>query len=283
MERYRTIKYEYWRDPDMSQLDAQTNLCLISLWNFTDDNGVIPGRASWIRETIFSCWKIMSARTINKCLKNLIAVNKIIPFTYRGQSFFFIVNFKQDQKVEKKWAKFYIEPEKVEPVIARELESRNLKNPVQKRVLEHSDETSETEGKKSKEKNEYRHGFSKPYTADMVSNMGKNIDMERGSMHPPNTLYFILQIQEITNRHLGRDITVEEAEKLSLVINDLSVWEETMKYWVEKGYNPENLDAMTDRYRRIVKGILSSDPSANEYGHIPQVMFTDEELRRMDL
>lgn len=51
--RIRTIKPEFWSHEDISELDAETTLLLIGLFNYADDEGYFRANESLIRSAIF--------------------------------------------------------------------------------------------------------------------------------------------------------------------------------------------------------------------------------------
>lgn len=51
--RIRSVKPEFWRSPDTTDLDFFTRLFFIGLWNYVDDNGVGEDNINLIRSDLF--------------------------------------------------------------------------------------------------------------------------------------------------------------------------------------------------------------------------------------
>ena len=52
--RIRSIKPEFWRSPDISDLAIEDRLLFIGLWSYVDDNGVGQDRVSTICADLFA-------------------------------------------------------------------------------------------------------------------------------------------------------------------------------------------------------------------------------------
>lgn len=115
MPRIRTVKPEYWSDEKLGQESEAVQLTYIAIWNFADDYGVVKATPLYLKSQIFPYKDKLRIDVFCTWLKRLEELEVVIPFTYRGESFYYILNFRKHQKVDK--------PSKARNCPERELQS----------------------------------------------------------------------------------------------------------------------------------------------------------------
>jgi hypothetical protein len=101
MPRIRTIKPDFWNDEKLAQEPETIMLTFIGTWNFSDDYGVVKGNPVLLKSFIYPYKDKLRIDTFSTWLKRLVELDAIIPFSYRGESFYYIRTFREHQKVEK--------------------------------------------------------------------------------------------------------------------------------------------------------------------------------------
>ena len=96
MARKRQIDPLFWIDGDLSKISDKAKLLYIGLWNFADDNGVIPNNPYEIKGAIFPHSQVK----IDKNIDELIKINKLIPYEVEGKQYLWIKNFIKHQKID---------------------------------------------------------------------------------------------------------------------------------------------------------------------------------------
>jgi len=95
------IKPEYWNDEKLGSEPESIQLTYIGTWTFSDDYGVVKGNPIWLKNQIFPYKQALRIETFSKWLEALEGQEMLIPFTLRGEKFYFIRTFRQHQSVEK--------------------------------------------------------------------------------------------------------------------------------------------------------------------------------------
>ena len=101
MPRIRSIKPDFWNDEKLGQEPEVIMLTFIGLWNFSDDYGVVKANHIWLKNQIYPYKDKLRIDAFSSWLQRLSELEAIIPFTYRGESFYYIRTFRKHQKVEK--------------------------------------------------------------------------------------------------------------------------------------------------------------------------------------
>lgn len=101
MPRIRTVKPEFWNDEKIGQENESIMLTYIGTWNFADDYGVVKANPGWLKNQIFPYKTTLRIETFSTWLNRLEALDVLIPFTHRGESFYYIRTFRKHQKVDK--------------------------------------------------------------------------------------------------------------------------------------------------------------------------------------
>jgi len=142
MARSRILKPEFWSDEKLAQVSREVRLTFAGLWTCSDDYGVTKGHPAWLKSQIFPYDTDLTLTQFQEWLADLERIGVIDPFTANGESFFYIRNFSEHQKVDR--------PSKMRnPPCPRDIlanPSRVSREPVASDSRECSDETeTETE------------------------------------------------------------------------------------------------------------------------------------------
>ena len=99
MARSRIIKPEFWSDEKLAKLSLQARLLYIGLWNTSDDAGTTQGHPLWLKSQIFPYDQI-STTQIRRWLQDLVNLGRILPYTVKGEQYYFIPGFLKHQKIQ---------------------------------------------------------------------------------------------------------------------------------------------------------------------------------------
>jgi len=101
MARYRILKPEFWSDEKLAQVLREVRLTFAGLWTCSDDYGVTKGHPAWLKAQIFPYDTDLTLTQFQQWLADLERIGVIAPFTADGESFFYIRNFSEHQKVDR--------------------------------------------------------------------------------------------------------------------------------------------------------------------------------------
>ena len=101
MPRIRSVKPDFWNDEKIGQEPEAIMLTFIGTWNFSDDYGVVKANPVWLKNQIFPYKDKLRIDTFSSWLVRLSELEAVIPFTYKGENFYYIRNFRKHQRVEK--------------------------------------------------------------------------------------------------------------------------------------------------------------------------------------
>lgn len=101
MARSRILKPEFWSDEKLALVSREARLTFAGLWTCSDDYGVTKGHPAWLKAQIFPYDVDLPMAEFQKWLADLERIGVIAPFTADGESFFFIRNFADHQKVDR--------------------------------------------------------------------------------------------------------------------------------------------------------------------------------------
>jgi len=99
MARTRSIKPEFWSDEKLAQISLQARLLYIGLWTTCDDAGRTKAHPIWLRSQIFP-YDSFPEKQIEAWLKELIDLNRIVPYTINGERYFTVPKFHEHQKIQ---------------------------------------------------------------------------------------------------------------------------------------------------------------------------------------
>lgn len=101
MPRIRTIKPEFWNDQKLGMESEAVMLVCIALWNLSDDYGTVNGNQMWLKNQIFPYKDKLRIDVFSTWLARLVELEVIIPFTFKGGSFYYIRTFRKHQRVDR--------------------------------------------------------------------------------------------------------------------------------------------------------------------------------------
>lgn len=103
--RIRSIKPEFWRSPDISDLAIEDRLLFIGLWSYVDDNGVGQDRVSTICADLFADDLSRDPREtlarVSEGLGRLSEAGRIVRFTVGNRDYLAIDNWAKHQRIDK--------------------------------------------------------------------------------------------------------------------------------------------------------------------------------------
>jgi hypothetical protein len=101
MARSRILKPEFWSDEKLALVSREARLTFAGLWTCSDDYGVTKGHPAWLKAQIFPYDVDLPLEEFGVWLADLERIGVIYPFTADGESFFYIRNFSDHQKVDR--------------------------------------------------------------------------------------------------------------------------------------------------------------------------------------
>jgi len=101
MARSRILKPEFWSDEKLAQVPREVRLTFAGLWTCSDDYGVTKGHPAWLKAQIFPYDTDLTLTQFQQWLTALERIGVIDPFMADGESFFYIRNFSEHQKVDR--------------------------------------------------------------------------------------------------------------------------------------------------------------------------------------
>jgi hypothetical protein len=101
MARSRILKPEFWSDEKLATVSREARLTFAGLWTCSDDYGVTKGHPAWLKAQIFPYDVELPLEEFGRWLADLERIGVIDPFTADGESFFYIRNFSDHQKVDR--------------------------------------------------------------------------------------------------------------------------------------------------------------------------------------
>ncbi|WP_206430633.1 hypothetical protein [Brevibacterium aurantiacum] len=103
--RIRSIKPEFWRSPDVSDLVIEDRLLFIGLWSYVDDNGVGQDRVSTICADLFADDLSRDPREtlarVSEGLQRLSEAGRIVRYTVEKRDYLAIDNWAKHQRIDK--------------------------------------------------------------------------------------------------------------------------------------------------------------------------------------
>jgi len=111
MPRIRSIKPEFWTNEQVVRCSRDARLLFVGLWNFADDQGVIPASPRQIGLQVFPGDNLKPER-IEAFLSELLEASLLLLFEAAGKRYFFITGWHH-QRIAKKTAKYPAPPESI--------------------------------------------------------------------------------------------------------------------------------------------------------------------------
>jgi len=101
MARIRSVKPGFWNDEKIGQEPETVMLTFIGLWTFSDDYAVVRANPLWLKNQIFPYKDKLRIDAFSGWLIRLVELEAVIPFTYRGESYYCIRTFRKHQKPDR--------------------------------------------------------------------------------------------------------------------------------------------------------------------------------------
>lgn len=140
MPRIRSIKPDFYSDPDLGRLSLEARYLYQSLWVFADDHGRLAGDSRLIKSQTFPFDDKISAKKVKSLLDELEGAGKVMRYEHDGIAYVYLPNFNKHQKIDRPQAAKFPEP----PRIDGESES-NVREPLD----EHSPNEQRTDAEDS--------------------------------------------------------------------------------------------------------------------------------------
>lgn len=119
--RIRSIKPEFWRSEDISNLSIEDRLLFIGLWSYVDDNGVGLDRMALIAADLFADDLSRDSREtlarVSGGLQRLSEAGRIVRYTVDDRNYIAITNWHVHQRIDKPNKPRYPEPTSENAVI----------------------------------------------------------------------------------------------------------------------------------------------------------------------
>jgi len=101
MARIRSVKPGFWNDEKIGQEPETVMLTFIGLWTFSDDYAVVRANPLWLKNQIFPYKDKLRIDAFSGWLNRLVELEAVIPFIYRGESYYCIRTFRKHQKPDR--------------------------------------------------------------------------------------------------------------------------------------------------------------------------------------
>lgn len=115
MARIRTIKPEFWTNEQVANCSIASRLLFIGLWNFVDDNGILPVSLNKIKAFIFP-YESYTPTDISSLLNELCDQNLITFYKVDEQLYLLVTQWKKLQRINRPTDKYAPPPNNFEPV-----------------------------------------------------------------------------------------------------------------------------------------------------------------------
>lgn len=108
MARIRTVKPDFWTDPDAADLSIAARLAYIGMWNFCDDHGVMRDDPRRLKLQILPSDDV----DMGALIKELVDIGKVRRAkTPDGERVLFVPGFRRHQKVDRRSTPQFCEPD----------------------------------------------------------------------------------------------------------------------------------------------------------------------------
>ena len=101
MARSRILKPEFWSDEKLAMVPREARLTFAGLWTCSDDYGVTKGHPAWLKSQILPYDTDLTLTQFQQWLADLERIGVIESFVADGESFYYIRNFADHQKVDR--------------------------------------------------------------------------------------------------------------------------------------------------------------------------------------
>jgi hypothetical protein len=98
--RIRSVKPEFWTDPDNARLSRDARLLYIALWNISDEHGRLHGDPRFIKGQAFPYDDDMSADAVLRLLVELSERGVVVRYEVEGNQYLFLPTLAKHQRLE---------------------------------------------------------------------------------------------------------------------------------------------------------------------------------------
>lgn len=126
MARQRMIRCEFFTDrPALNRLSADARLLLIRCSQLADDQGLLHLDGHVLKSECFKFQDMISPADVNRLVDQLEHANEILSYSVHGERYGMIINFFNDQRIEKPSKMRYPAPDWTDPRVADALAHRD--------------------------------------------------------------------------------------------------------------------------------------------------------------
>jgi hypothetical protein len=101
MARIRTVKPEFFSDPDLGRLSLPARHLYLATWCFADDEGRLPADARLMKSQAFPYDDSLTVRKVERLIAELVELHKAVPYTVAGIDYLLLTNFRRHQKINR--------------------------------------------------------------------------------------------------------------------------------------------------------------------------------------
>ena len=110
MARIRSIKPEFWTSEQVVECSTIARLMFIGMWNFVDDNGVMPANCRTLKMRVFPGDDDILSDNIRGMVDELLNVGLVAEYTIENITYWCITGWFRHQRIDKPNPKFPLPP-----------------------------------------------------------------------------------------------------------------------------------------------------------------------------
>lgn len=100
MARMRSVKPEFWTDPDLAELSRDARLLYIGLWNLSDEHGRVRGDARYLKGQLFAYDDDLTPHAVDSLVAQLDTAGKAVRYEAEGRAYLFLPTLARHQRLE---------------------------------------------------------------------------------------------------------------------------------------------------------------------------------------
>lgn len=100
MARMRSVKPEFWTDPDMADLSRDARLLYIGLWNLSDEHGRVRGDARYLKGQLFAYDDDLPAAAVEALVDELDKLGKVVRYEHDARPYLHLPTLATHQRLE---------------------------------------------------------------------------------------------------------------------------------------------------------------------------------------
>lgn len=110
--RIRTVKPEFYSDPQLGQLTLEARYLYKATWNFADDEGRLPADPRILKSQVFPYDDHITTERVEQLLHELVSLGKAVRYEVENVPYLFLPNFRTHQRISKPQPAKYPPPPK---------------------------------------------------------------------------------------------------------------------------------------------------------------------------